>query len=231
MSVTLACTSPIRLLFQLLTATAQLNQGDDETIKSIFTGQITKYFANGFADYRPFVFFSATHYCRNLVFADEFVEVILICWGPGHESRVHNHGTSECFMVCIEGEVEERRYVRKSIVDAESSAGSSDNNINNNRDDGKAHLPDGSDHLDKLELELISSTKLGRIPSHINDSIALHSVANASIDQNAITLHVYSPPIQRVEVYEWASGGEGVVNFSVRSPGFYSVGGRRTGKE
>jgi cysteine dioxygenase len=36
-------------------------------------------------------------YTRNLVYTDNNFSVLLLCWGPGRESKIHNHPCDGCF--------------------------------------------------------------------------------------------------------------------------------------
>ena len=58
---------------------------------------------------------------------------------------------------------------------------------------------------------------------YINDHIALHSVGCApGTGLPAVTLHLYAPPIRRVQLFE--PDNDRVVE---RKPGYYSVRGQR----
>lgn len=57
----------------------------------------------------------------------------------------------------------------------------------------------------------------------IEDDIGLHKIGNASHIVDAVTLHLYSPPIRELTLYEPEKK-----LVSTRKPGFYSIGGKRT---
>lgn len=61
-------------------------------------------------DWRPFAFFSDQHYTRNLVALEPRFELMVLCWGPGQESPIHNHEGQDCWMAVLAGGVEEVRY-------------------------------------------------------------------------------------------------------------------------
>lgn len=46
------------------------------------------------AAWRPFALFGADHYVRNCVLRTEAFELLVLCWAPGQESRIHDHATS-----------------------------------------------------------------------------------------------------------------------------------------
>jgi mannose-6-phosphate isomerase-like protein (cupin superfamily) len=54
--------------------------------------------------------FSPDHYARHLVLKTATVEIIVVCWLPGHCSPVHGHGTSDAVMVILEGEMAYSNY-------------------------------------------------------------------------------------------------------------------------
>ena len=39
----------------------------------------------------PYLFYSPTHYTRNLIYKCDLFELIAICWDVGHRSAIHNH--------------------------------------------------------------------------------------------------------------------------------------------
>ncbi len=61
-------------------------------------------------DWRRYAFFSEERYTRNLIHADETFELMVVCWGAGQESPIHNHAGSNCWMGVLDGRVEELHY-------------------------------------------------------------------------------------------------------------------------
>jgi cysteine dioxygenase len=77
------------------------------------SGRITELlgeYARTRSDWRPYALFSDQHYTRNLVTLEARFELMILCWGPGQESPIHNHEGQDCWMAVLEGEVEEVRY-------------------------------------------------------------------------------------------------------------------------
>lgn len=65
-------------------------------------------------------------YTRNLVDAGNGkFNLMIICWGEGHGSAIHDHADSHCFMKMLKGELTEIRY-------AWPNTDSNDNIIENN---------------------------------------------------------------------------------------------------
>lgn len=50
-------------------------------------------------------------YTRNLVDAGNGkFNLMILCWGEGHGSAIHDHADSHCFMKMLKGELREIRY-------------------------------------------------------------------------------------------------------------------------
>ena len=126
-------------------------------------------------------------YTRNLVCEGENFEIMILCWSKGVKSVIHDHPTNGCFIVGIEGEILEKKYV----IDSDK----------------------------KLKLVSEANVKKGDV-SWMHDSQGLHSVGNPSEDLNAVTLHIYCPPILRANAY--SEDGSKILRKST----YYSVHGK-----
>lgn len=186
-------------------------------LRSTIQELIKEYALTNSGDWRHYAFFNDLHYVRNLVALDEDFEIIVLCWKPGQVSRVHNHGTSHCFLGVLDGQMREIQYQPSTTAPPTS-------------------LPAGT----SVEVMPTRTTdmKVGDV-GYINDNLCLHSVgchmdpaacngASAGCQpcaregglEGGVTLHLYAPPIRKVKIFE-----EGhVVD---RAPGFYSVNGIR----
>jgi cysteine dioxygenase len=49
-------------------------------------------------------------YARNTVLLNDQCELVVICWRPGQMSAIHDHGSSYCLYLVIEGTMVEERY-------------------------------------------------------------------------------------------------------------------------
>lgn len=49
-------------------------------------------------------------YARNTVVLNDQCELVVICWQPGQMSAIHDHGSSNCLYLVVEGEMVEERY-------------------------------------------------------------------------------------------------------------------------
>jgi cysteine dioxygenase len=50
-------------------------------------------------------------YTRNLVHTDnKHYTLLILCWTPGYESKIHNHPCDGCFVKVLKGSIEEHKY-------------------------------------------------------------------------------------------------------------------------
>ena len=71
---------------------------------------VAKYIHISQKDVLPYATWSKTHHTRNCIALNDRFELILICWGPGQCTDVHDHGGEECWMYFVEGQFEEVVY-------------------------------------------------------------------------------------------------------------------------
>ena len=58
----------------------------------------------------PHLKFDRDRYARNLLYRDEHVEVLLLCWLPGQKTPVHDHGASWGVSAALNGDLFETSY-------------------------------------------------------------------------------------------------------------------------
>lgn len=92
----------LQSLDELITA---LSEGERTTYNHIIHS--VKFPANAFENYCSW---SNDCYTRNCIVDNEKFELILICWGAGHQTPIHDHGGEECWVKIIEGEFKETIY-------------------------------------------------------------------------------------------------------------------------
>lgn len=62
-------------------------------------------------EWRKFAKFDRYKYTRNLVDAGNGkFNLMILCWGEGHGSSIHDHAASHCFMKMLKGELVETRF-------------------------------------------------------------------------------------------------------------------------
>ena len=129
-------------------------------------------YARAHEDWREFAFFSKHHYTRNLVAREARFELMVLCWGPGQASPIHNHEGQDCWMAVLEGEVEEARF---EMPDP-SAPGPL-------RPKGALHFTSGQ-------------------VAFIRDEMGLHLVQPSPASAlGAVTLHLYSLPYDDCNCY------------------------------
>ncbi len=123
----------------------------------------------------PFLFFSPTSYTRNLVFQNEWFEVLALCWEVGQVSRVHNHRDQQCWMAVTMGRLKNQNY---RVLD---------------------HNPEKlTCRMEPTRIFVITPTA----PLEVDPQEPVHQVLNLTeYGERAVSLHVYSQPIPSCEVY------------------------------
>lgn len=64
-------------------------------------------YAAAHADWRHYAHRREDGYTRNLVRRSADYELLVLCWGTGQESPIHNHMDQCCWMAVLEGRIEE----------------------------------------------------------------------------------------------------------------------------
>lgn len=116
-------------------------------------------------------------YTRTCFYRDDRFEVLLLNWAPGAASALHDHGDQHCWLIVLEGRLDIEDYVRLDAGEVPGHA----------RIDAR-----GSRVLERGGLDLRS----GRFD--------LHRVS-ARRNAPAVSLHVYSQPLEKFLVYDQAA--------------------------
>lgn len=135
-------------------------------------------------EWKKYAKFDRYRYTRNLV--DEGngrFNLMVLCWGEGHGSAIHDHANAHCVMKILQGELCETRYAWPTA-----------NEIKN-----KSVEPEGLKELDRTTLDLDEIC-------YINDTMGLHRVENPSAVNPAVSLHLYSPPFSSCSVFNKQTG-------------------------
>lgn len=62
-------------------------------------------------EWRKYAKFDRYRYTRNLVdIGNGKYNLMILCWGEGHGSAIHDHANSHCFMKMLDGSLEEIRF-------------------------------------------------------------------------------------------------------------------------
>ncbi|XP_064388543.1 cysteine dioxygenase 1-like [Halichondria panicea] len=135
------------------------------------------------SDWEQYALFDPHTYTRNLVDAGNGrYNLIILCWDSGQGSSIHDHADSHCFLKVLSGEVKETMY-------AWPGSGVS-----------PSHSSTPTMEVTGSESVLIDDV------AYINNEIGLHRVENPSHTDQAVTLHLYCPPITTCQSFEARTG-------------------------
>ncbi|KAL2912677.1 hypothetical protein HK105_207784 [Polyrhizophydium stewartii] len=153
------------------------------------------------ADWERFALFDAGRYTRNLVDAGNGrFNLMVLCWGPGQASPIHDHANSHCLVKVLEGAIDETQYEWP---------------------EGVAEDDDETAATRSLTVKQRATYTTDEV-TYMHDKIGLHKVANPR-STGAISLHLYTPPIESCKTFCETTGAARASGKSV----FYSVGGER----
>jgi cysteine dioxygenase len=61
-------------------------------------------------DWKPYKYFTASHYTRFTYKLNEILEIVLICWEPGQFCPLHDHPKGGCLIRILQGEMKQTTY-------------------------------------------------------------------------------------------------------------------------
>jgi cysteine dioxygenase len=127
------------------------------------------------ATLEPYLFFTPTHYTRNLIHKCPLFELLAICWDVGQLSRIHNHSGQDCWMAVPMGKLAVQNY---EVVRQDERSGSCELR-----------------EADRFEMD-------PEHPGAVDRERPVHAVLNLpEYAARAVSLHVYSRPYDRCLVY------------------------------
>lgn len=115
--------------------------------------------------------YTESRYCRNLVYRDDNIEVLILCWNSCQKSGVHDHPENGCIVKILKGKLIEEVYDRDSVGD-----------------------------ICKTGENFIDASDNSRRTSYQRGKEGLHNIINPS-ENKAVTMHIYSPPNYRPKFY------------------------------
>lgn len=87
-------------------------------------------------EWQKFAKFDRYKYTRNLVDAGNGrFNLMILCWGEGHGSTIHDHSDAHCFMKILKGELREIRYDMPEAASADIDSQLTANNFNEPKTD------------------------------------------------------------------------------------------------
>jgi cysteine dioxygenase len=88
--------------------------GDEKTITDCDVRKLQELmesYQSNSIDWTQYAFFDPNKYTRNLVDdGNGKYNLIVLCWGPGQQSPIHDHAKSHCLFKVLDGELTESRY-------------------------------------------------------------------------------------------------------------------------
>nr|XP_020635704.1 cysteine dioxygenase type 1 [Pogona vitticeps] len=128
-------------------------------------------------EWTRFAQFDQFRYTRNLVDkGNGKFNLMILCWGEGHGSSIHDHTDSHCFMKILQGNLKETLFEWPGKKGAGAMVKKSERVLRENQ------------------------------CAYINDSIGLHRVENPSHTETAVSLHLYSPPFEACHTFDQRTG-------------------------
>nr|XP_033784960.1 cysteine dioxygenase type 1 isoform X2 [Geotrypetes seraphini] len=109
---------------------------------------------------------------------------MILCWGEGHGSSIHDHTDSHCFLKMLQGNLKETLFEWPDKKINEEMVKKSENVLKENQ------------------------------CAYINDSIGLHRVENSSHTESAVSLHLYIPPFDACNTFDQRTGHKNKVTMT-----------------
>ncbi|KAK9503482.1 hypothetical protein O3M35_010028 [Rhynocoris fuscipes] len=155
-----------------------------------YVSNILKAYKSNPQEWRRFAKFDRYRYTRNLI--DEGngkYNLMLLCWGEGHGSAIHDHADAHCFMKVLHGKLNEIRFAWPEDSLSIDKGGTTDQD-------------DEINPMKELSRTILDTNSV----CYINDSIGLHRVENPSSSDTAVSLHLYCPPFDACHVFNQQTG-------------------------
>lgn len=123
----------------------------------------------------PYLFFSNRFYTRNLIYKNDMFELLAICWEKGQLSKVHNHAGQNCWMAVPAGTLRVQNFK-------------------------EVELNESQNHCRLAETQKFDIS--ADMPCRVEQDEPIHQVLNLDgYDSRAISLHIYSKPIESCLAY------------------------------
>ncbi|KAI0243455.1 hypothetical protein L0F63_007101, partial [Massospora cicadina] len=124
-------------------------------------------------DWIKYAHFDDKKYTRNLVDSGNgSFNLLVLAWGPGQASPIHDHAGSHCIMKILDGQLQEYLY----------------------------SWPEDHSNASPMRCNRTTSYHKNQV-TYIHDKIGLHRVKNAT-SSNSLSLHLYTPPITHAFTFQ-----------------------------
>ena len=162
----------------------------------ITTAQVSEFLAQLHLSsdaFAPYLLWNVERYARNLIYRDQFFEVIALCWLPGQRTPIHSHNGQLGWMTVVQGELTCRnyRFVRPMV----RASGA----VSDRQEMGAGRA---------VEVELLSSASCqadGGV-AVVDRRRTTHQIENLEKSRHgSVSLHVYSKPIDSCVLFDETS--------------------------
>ena len=139
---------------------------------------------------KPYMHVSPNQYTRNLVFRNELFEVLVLCWGIGHKTPIHNHDNQLGWITVQKGMLSIQNYQRTSCMHGGPGK-------------DPVHCKGSSKRPVELEeVSQIAISSIGAVTTTDRED-TIHEIGNLSaFGEPAVSIHVYSRPVDTVVVFD-----------------------------
>jgi cysteine dioxygenase len=156
----------------------------------------------------PFTFWNSERYARNLIYRDNFFEVIALCWLPGQRTPIHTHNGQLGWVTVVQGELECRdyRFVRPTF----DRPSTEESQAPNSQAPKKNCAPSWNLSAEgrRVDVELVSAATCvadGSV-AVVDRRRTTHQLANLEQSRHgSVSLHVYSRPIDCCVLFDESS--------------------------
>jgi len=145
----------------------------------------------------PYTLWCSERYARNLIYRDQFFEVLALCWLPGQQTPVHTHNGQLGWVTMVQGELacHNYRFVRPPSEELSPQK--------------KLPLPSHSSAEGRrVDVELVASTVCvddGSV-AVVDRRQTTHQLANLERSRRgSVSLHIYSKPIDQCVLFDETS--------------------------
>lgn len=143
------------------------------------------------ASLEPCLLWDRQHHTRNLIDRTELYELIAICWEIGQASAIHDHDGQQCWMAVPIGRI----LIENFLV------------LGNDLNSCQCRI----EKADAVEMH-------SEMPQVVDPESPVHRVSNPrKFNQRAVSLHIYSRPIEKCVVYSEEKQSCGVIALSYTS--------------
>jgi len=137
----------------------------------------------------PYLLWQPDVYTRNLIYRDDFFEVLALCWLPGQRTPIHSHNGQLGWVTVVQGELvcRDYRFVRSQVA---KSTGC---------------VPAGGR---PVEVELLGSSSFAAdgAVTVVDRRQTTHQLENLETSRHGtVSLHVYSKPIDSCVLFDATS--------------------------